>query len=252
MIIYKQTSLLDARVPIIAHGANCRNTMGGGVAKLIAKKFPSALAADTDLHRRVKKDGTEMLGKYSVGYGERAGKFIVNLYTQLDPGANFDEEAFEDSLCALFDSMFYKAIARTRTGPVLAIPMIGCGIGGSSWCKVVEALKSVLNEHEEESVVVCYLDEHPYMTDKDFRDKLRRLLGTSAADVRKFGKKVPFRCEDSLLHNDNKYAEAVYLHHIKENLTWENKSRKGRPPRHHNAGNGDYDSLLSEVTSGDY
>lgn len=111
---------------ILVHGCNCFHSMSGGIARLIALRYPQAQEAD--------KSNTEFadidkLGSYSEASIDK--NKIINLYTQYQPGANFDINAFKLGILNLEDAYpNHKFI----------MPKIGAGIGGGDWSEIEEVL----------------------------------------------------------------------------------------------------------------
>jgi O-acetyl-ADP-ribose deacetylase (regulator of RNase III) len=123
----------SGETPLIAHGCNCLNIMGAGIAFQIAEQFPEAYKVDKEfplppLYR---------LGDYSVAKVEQG--VILNFYTQYMPGANFEYSALKSCLRKLSK----EAIATERY-ITLAVPMIGAGIGKGDW----EIIEKLLEQQE--------------------------------------------------------------------------------------------------------
>jgi O-acetyl-ADP-ribose deacetylase (regulator of RNase III) len=124
---------LDGYFDVIAHGANCRNIMGAGIAKHIKNRIPGVFVVDTNFS----KTGWRRAGDFSVY--EDNGKFVYNLYTQIDPGKNFDERYLLSALSKMRVDIIEKD-PKMRIG----LPMIGCGIGGGNWNNVKKTIESVM------------------------------------------------------------------------------------------------------------
>jgi O-acetyl-ADP-ribose deacetylase (regulator of RNase III) len=130
---------LEEKFDVIGHGANCFNSMSGGIAAQIAKIFPEAQEADNITQR-----GDLMkLGSLSLAVRDN-GQLIFNLYTQYQPGRNLDYSALILSL---------RKMATVVKGRNLKIgfPMIGCGIAGGNWTKVRRYIK---REFRNEDVTI--------------------------------------------------------------------------------------------------
>lgn len=115
----------EGNFDVIMHGCNCFHMMGAGIAKLIRGNFPEAWKADLN----TTKGDKIKLGSYSLAnhYLPDGKSFvIVNLYTQYEPGPNFDILAFHDAMIKVYSSMSHHSL---RFG----IPKIGSGIGGGNW-----------------------------------------------------------------------------------------------------------------------
>jgi O-acetyl-ADP-ribose deacetylase (regulator of RNase III) len=131
-------------VRTIAHGANCFRIMGAGIAKQIADKYPEVLRADKEsVNNPILK-----LGRYSMCSVEE-GK-IYNLYTQLEPGPNFELAALKSALDELSRDVRYY-----RTTLKLAVPQIGAGIGGGDW----DYIKMILDNYDNLLITIVYYDK---------------------------------------------------------------------------------------------
>jgi O-acetyl-ADP-ribose deacetylase (regulator of RNase III) len=145
-----------APVNIIVHQANCQNTMGSGIAKIIREKFPSAYAEDC----RTKKGDKSKLGSYSsarvIAQDNPDLKFIVNLYSQFDYGrdtkhTNYD--AMDAGLRKLRDRLEF--LSETHT---VGIPYrIGSNLGGGDW----NVVKAIIYSVFEKSKIKCFICKHP-------------------------------------------------------------------------------------------
>lgn len=127
-----QGDLLDmfdkGEFDVIAHGANCFNLMGAGIAHSIATRYPLTRQADF----MTTKGDPNKLGSWSETMIPRAetalAGIVYNFYTQYEPGANFDVEAFTLILRK------FKLMTQRRgwENVTFGIPFIGCGIGGGN------------------------------------------------------------------------------------------------------------------------
>ena len=116
---------------IIAHGCNGRGIMGAGLAKQIADEFGDVPIFD----------------QMFAGLGIRPGGIlpvplddgvIVNMYTQVNPGANARLRYIEKSCDALA-----RWIQSSWAGwPTVGLPRIGAGIGGLQWDAVLRVIES--------------------------------------------------------------------------------------------------------------
>jgi O-acetyl-ADP-ribose deacetylase (regulator of RNase III) len=123
----------DGKAPLVIHGANCYQIMGAGIAGQISRQFPEVYQADKDYLLST----ISRLGTYSVGTTPHG--LILNCYTQLLPGANFEYAALKSCL----DKLNRIAIKREEYMEIHT-PQIGCGIGGGNWVIV----KDLMNKYE--------------------------------------------------------------------------------------------------------
>lgn len=130
---------------IIAHGANCFNIMGAGIAQQIQLEFPSVFEAD-------------QMFNIPVGSPQRLGCFsgavinnllVLNFYTQFKIGKNFDIDALKSCLVKLN----WTGIAK---GKRIGLPLIGCGIGGGDWKEVEKVISEYSNKFNFDITIVEY------------------------------------------------------------------------------------------------
>ena len=124
----------------IIHGCNCFNVMGAGIAYQIALQFPIAYTAD----QQTRVGDMSKLGGFTLSPAIREFNgchfYVVNLYTQYQPGKNFDLKALEFGLYKL-----NKLIPSVRR---IGFPLIGCGIGGGKWEDVKKVINKQLKGHK--------------------------------------------------------------------------------------------------------
>lgn len=143
MLIHAKGNLLAmaaaGQFDVIAHGCNCFNDMGGGIAKQIAELYPMALQADMDY------DATPAMKLANFSHtrvGPELGhQFVIaNAYTQFEPGAgSFYNSALEISL---------RKIMLAFPGERIGVPYIGCGIAGGNQEEIVDIFKNFAIEVE--------------------------------------------------------------------------------------------------------
>lgn len=137
MIKYIRGNLLDATQSIIVHQVNCQGVMGSGVALAIKMKWPKVYEDYKDLG--IPTDGRDILGEIQL---IRVSKDleVCNLFSQdqyLPRGKRHTSyDAIEVGLRSL------KAL---RKGDI-AMPKIGCGLGGGDWKIVSAVIESVFDD----------------------------------------------------------------------------------------------------------
>lgn len=153
----------DSQIDVIAHGANCFNMMGAGIAKQIKQRYPDAYQADTDYIFPV--GSMDRLGNISSTMSED----IFNIYSQYRPGADADYSALRMGLRKLNARFRKKDKIYT-----LGLPLIGCGIGGLEWNKVKEIIFEEIQDMNIHIVHFTneYLEIKP-KTNSEFNDKWR-------------------------------------------------------------------------------
>lgn len=125
---------------VIAHGCNCFNSMGRGIAPQIAKAFPEALQADLGT---IKGDKSK-LGTFTKGIHDDL--IIYNLYTQFRYGGQRygKVDADYDAIDSVFRLM-REDIVRTQWLQSrklrIGIPKIGAGLAAGDWNLISEIIK---------------------------------------------------------------------------------------------------------------
>jgi O-acetyl-ADP-ribose deacetylase (regulator of RNase III) len=124
-------SILNAPQMYIAHGVNCQNRMGSGVAKVLFGKYP---IVKSSYHKFIKSceflliNGQEdLLGMVELILVDEK-KHVLNCFTQEFYG--YDKKKY----------VSYEAIKKCFTEidgdnsiDEVAIPKIGCGLAGGDW-----------------------------------------------------------------------------------------------------------------------
>ena len=130
-MIKKKGDLFTAQTYAIGQGVNCKGVMGAGIAAKFRSEFPENYLK----YRQMCSYNALRPGKALLV--EEKGKLIVNMASQDFPGADATYDRVAKSAA-------FSAGALMRLGvDTLAIPMIGCGIGGLKWEPVEEILKTV-------------------------------------------------------------------------------------------------------------
>lgn len=140
---------------VIAHGCNCHNQMGAGIALTIRKQWPQAYSADTIAHT----DGKAELGEISqctVATKSGTQLTILNCYTQYDIGGRRPADYEAIALCfEQINEMFKGSDKR------IGIPLIGCGLAGGSWHVVKAMVEALLPDVNV--TVILFPEDKPTM-----------------------------------------------------------------------------------------
>jgi O-acetyl-ADP-ribose deacetylase (regulator of RNase III) len=130
---------------LIAHGVNCQNAMGSGVALALYTKWPKV---KSEYH----KWGSMVLGDSQLVEVEPR-LVVANCFTQDKYGRGGHRYA---SVGAIRESLETAAIFAMDELAVnkVHIPMIGCGLGGLEWEEVEGELIEIEQTHPI-TFVVC-------------------------------------------------------------------------------------------------
>ncbi len=135
-MIQRKGDVFTTEAVFIGHGVNLRGVMGRGIAKTIKQEYPATFAIYAAECKANKLEiGTSLI----VDEGDVQ---IVNMATQVHMGPDARYDAIFDAAMDAAAQIYELATEQDRS-PVLAIPRIGCGIGGLEWEKVETLLKAV-------------------------------------------------------------------------------------------------------------
>lgn len=140
---YRVGDLLDQTdVGAIGHGVNLHGNMGSGIAVLFKKKFPKM----HESYVQVCEESVLQFGSV-MSYREN-GTTVLNIATQVDPGANASLAGVEVGLVNAVRVCEGEGISS------FAIPQIGAGIGGLNWNDVDAVIHKVAETTTVKIVVV--------------------------------------------------------------------------------------------------
>lgn len=143
---YIKGDVTKTELKYIAHGTNCKNAMGSGVAKAIYEVYPEvkeryhgyASQYQSSLYNQ-----KQLLGEIqSVRSGN---KTIYNLFTQLNYG--YDGKRYVNYK-AIVDC--FKSLTESLEGEIIAIPKIGAGLAGGNW----EMIEQLINDTVEDKLEI--------------------------------------------------------------------------------------------------
>lgn len=126
---YINKSILDADQKYIAHGVNCQNKMGSGVAKVLFGKYPTV---KEDYHKtyhvmvNVLNERQNLLGLFDESKQDD-GTIILNMFTQYNYGYDGEKYVSYDAIYDCFTNAVECGIKE------IAIPKIGAGLAGGNW-----------------------------------------------------------------------------------------------------------------------
>ena len=155
MIKLVKSNLLDMLdegiVNVIAHGCNCFCTMGAGIALQIKKRYPVVYEKDCLTER----GSSSKLGHICIVKVSQDDKYVVNAYTQYEPGAASTRWMAYDSTkkrYSAIENCFKEIKEEVPSEWILGLPRIGCGLAGLDWMKVEDM---VLNIFDDREVIIC-------------------------------------------------------------------------------------------------
>lgn len=150
----------------LIQGCNCRKAMAGGIARIIALKFKGAKLAD-DMYN------TPTPTEYSK-YELRPNKWIINAYTQANPGGInkgmfIGNKFYSDSKSARLSYIkgSLERIKNDFSEGVLFFPQLGAGIAGGDWSEIRSVIIDVF-KNTNFTIKLSYFDKS--WTIEEFQD----------------------------------------------------------------------------------
>jgi len=119
---------------VIAHGCNCFNSMSGGLALEISRRYPTAVDSDNNtLPGDAGKLGNVSVARWNLS--DTRSFMIFNIYSQYHGGANIDYKALKEGL---------QRLNKECKGLRVGLPQIGCGIAGGDWDIVSQMIENIM------------------------------------------------------------------------------------------------------------
>lgn len=118
--------LLRADVDALVNAVNCRGVMGKGLALQFKKTFPDVFTA----YQVACDAGGVRIGEVHIVERPRSPRFVINFPTKDDWRKPSKLEFIEAGLVDLVEQV------RLRQIESVAIPPLGCGLGGLDWSVV--------------------------------------------------------------------------------------------------------------------
>ncbi len=154
MLIDMTGDIFTTNAELVAHGVNCRGTMGAGLAKQIATRFPEVLSDYRDLCVAA-ANPQNLLGKVQTvsihPSRSQTLRGILNCFTQVNYGRDRRHTDY-DAVSACFKQIA-EIVTQNCQAPAaedaghaaLALPRIGAGLGGGDWGRILPIIKEHLD-----------------------------------------------------------------------------------------------------------
>lgn len=134
-LVLKTGDLFSSEASAIGHGVNCKGLMGAGIAVQFRSLYP-------DMYQEYRKLCMEDLLRPGQIFPYRAhDRTVINIASQEYPGPDAKYEWLITGVRAALRYCEERGLAS------LALPRIGCGIGGLEWVSVELLLGDITDEH---------------------------------------------------------------------------------------------------------
>lgn len=130
--------LFFSSAPAFGHGVNARGFMNAGIAKEFRLRFP----AMCEEYQTLCRAGGLVAGTTHAWRDPESGRWVYNLASQDEPGPHARLEWLDSSARAMVGHAVRHGV------PKIALPRIGCGIGGLRWPDVERVLSEVARDSE--------------------------------------------------------------------------------------------------------
>lgn len=156
MIEYRRDNLLEADVEALVNSVNTVGVMGKGIALQFKRAFPENFKA----YERACKKGEVEVGKmFTVPVGKLTNpRYIINFPTKKHWRGKSRIEYVKDGLEDLI-----REIKRLEIDSI-AIPPLGCGVGGLDWVEVRPLIEAALSRVPETQT---FIYDPEYVPDPD-------------------------------------------------------------------------------------
>lgn len=136
----------EGEFDVIAHGCNCFNTMGAGIAYQMAKEFG---CDELSLEHKSRYGDINKLGvieELSVPINTNGRKWlsVFNMYTQYKWGKALDYNALTLCLRKLNHICSSRTVGKDPLH--VGLPMIGAGIAGGNWNRIKRIIDTELRD----------------------------------------------------------------------------------------------------------
>lgn len=142
--IVKNQNILESDAEIITNAVNCVGVMGAGLAYQFKMAFPGM----NKEYEKACENGLVDIGVCNYWFNKETKKYICNFPTKFHYSQPSKLSYIEDGMECLW--RFVKMFGIKS----VAIPKLGCGLGGLNWFEVKEAiLNSSFKDYDGELII---------------------------------------------------------------------------------------------------
>ncbi len=156
-IEFKTGNILNAEENMICQSVNHRETMGGGLALQIRKRWPNIYKEYCEFSRLYTFEQIRITGIYHCFFtNEYPMECIINIFGQDGFG---NDKRYTDYISLENSFKYLHANLKNMGNKSLGIPsFIGCGLGGGDWDNVVYPMIVEIFGKSEVKVVIYKLE----------------------------------------------------------------------------------------------
>lgn len=152
---HKQGNLIDlaeaGEFDVIVQGCNCFNTMGGGIAREIASRYPEAAGVDSLTARGdITKLGN--FTKITLDMPDGHVFTIVNAYTQYNMSTGEDVFEYDSFGCII------RKLIRLYPARRIGLPYIGMGLAGGDKDVIMSYIEYFADAHAQSGGTVTLVE----------------------------------------------------------------------------------------------
>ena len=130
--VIRQGDIFQSSADVLVNAVNCIGIMGGGIAKAFADRFPDCVPPYVTACR----NKALAIGRGLVWQDPQSPIFIVQAPTMIRPGSKAQLSDIKKTVEWIAHAL---VLAPTCT---IAIPALGCGIGGLDWEDVANVIRT--------------------------------------------------------------------------------------------------------------
>jgi O-acetyl-ADP-ribose deacetylase (regulator of RNase III) len=140
---------------VLVNPVNCMGTMGAGLARQFKNKYPEIYYP----YKEACKKGDLKIGSLNSLYVHRYNIWVINFPTKNDWKENSKIEYIETGLKNLVEFISNFSNHKEMGFESVAIPALGCGLGGLNWSDVKKVIEEELSPEKVGDVeIIVVLD----------------------------------------------------------------------------------------------